>query len=174
MRDDLTTIGYVARVHGTGGQVVIQPESEHVQLFSASHVYYLRVGKRTEPARMESVKLVRKGDQTLFFVHFEHITNRTDAESIRGATVLLPQELVPETDKSEHPELTGFSVVASDGEPIGEIIDVLENPAHPLIQIKDPDGTFLVPFVDRYILKIDSDNAIVVASDLTELKNLGL
>lgn len=170
MRNDLVSVGFISRAHGTAGEIVIQPTNDALEIFSVDQVITLRNGREELPARAETLKLVRKGNQHSFFVKFEHITNRTEAERLKGFEVFLPESLIPESDEQSDEDLIGYKILSEDGTLFGEVIDVVENPAHTLLQVKDADGAYYVPFVDAYILGIDDENAEIVATGLSELK----
>ncbi|MCH8496288.1 MAG: ribosome maturation factor RimM [Balneolales bacterium] len=166
------SVGHIVRVHGTSGEVVIAPEFDETEIYTEAQLFYLRKRHQYMPVRPESVKPVRKGDRQSFFVKFEHITNRTEADALKNVEVFLPEDQIPQTDSDLAEELQGFNVVSEDGTVFGVVIDVLDNPAHPLLQVKDNDGAFFVPFVEAFILEIDPENEQITTIDLSELKAL--
>lgn len=172
MSKELTSIGFISRAHGTSGDVVLDPLFESEDIYTSDHVFYLRKNGQETPARIEKSRLVRKGDKLSFFVKFEHITDRTAAEQLKGSSVLLSSEFIPEEIEESDEDLIGYQVEDENGDVIGEVIDVLENPAHPLLQVKEPSGAFFIPLVEAYILGIDDEERIVVVSDISELKSL--
>lgn len=170
MRNDLVSVGYISRAHGTAGEVELKPTLNHPEIFSENQIYFLQDGRQSVPVRAENLKLVRKGDQFSFFVKFENVTNRNEAEKLKGLTVLLPEDIIPQSDLYSDDDLIGYTVISQDNVTIGEVVDVIENPGHSLIQIKDSEGEFFVPFVDAYILEIDDENGKIITSDLSALK----
>lgn len=170
MRNDLVSVGYISRAHGTAGEVELKPTLNHPEIFSENQIYFLQDGRQSVPVRAENLKLVRKGDQFSFFVKFENVTNRNEAEKLKGLSVLLPEDIIPESDLYSDDDLIGYTVISQDNVTIGEVVDVIENPGHSLIQIKDGEGAFFVPFVDAYILEIDDENGKIITSDLSALK----
>ncbi len=168
-----TRIGRILRAHGTAGEVVIEPELE-ADVFNPDQVMYLYDPKTDHyPIRIASVRPVTKGGHTQFFVFFGTITTRTLAESLRGKPVFVPSNLVTEAaDEDEDWDLTGYAVVDSDGTVIGDVLDVIENPAHPLLEVKDGNGRFFIPFVDAYIIEIDDDRQTITVQDVDDLRTL--
>jgi 16S rRNA processing protein RimM len=172
MRNDLIQVGVIVRAHGTGGEVILNPKFDVATVYTAQDVFYLLRGRDAVPARAEKVRLVQKGDQLSFFLKFEHITNRTEAESLRGTEVLLPESQIPDDINDTDEDLIGYEVLDSSGTLVGHVVQVIENPAHPLLQVKDDDGVFLVPLVDAYILGIDDEEGIIVVDNISELKSV--
>jgi 16S rRNA processing protein RimM len=171
MRSNWTSIGFISRIHGLKGEVVLEPEFEE-DLYSIDRVYYLgRPGLDPVPVRINSFKLVKKGDQQSFFVTIDHITDRTEAEKLKGLTVFLPSDDV-EIEEDSEMDLTGYRIVDEEtGIDHGEIVDVLENPAHTLLQIVE-NGSYFIPLVDEYVTGIDDQRRIIKVTGIEELKTL--
>lgn len=171
MSSDLTSIGFISRAHGLAGEVVLEPFFDDAELYDTKHLFYLGKEKSAVPARVNVFKLVRKGNQHSFFVKFEHITNRTEAEKAKGLSLYLSSELITIEDSSDE-DLIGYQVVNEDGSEVGEIVDVVDNPAHLLLQVRADNGAFYIPFVDAYITEVDGENRVIEVSDISELKTL--
>lgn len=149
----------------------MEPEFEE-DLYSNDRVYYIgKPGQDPIPVRINSFKLVKKGDQQTFFVTIDQITDRTEAEKLKGLTVFLPSGDVELDDDSEM-DLIGYRVVDEDsGNDQGEVVDVIENPAHTLLQVVD-NGAYFIPLVDEFVTGIDDNNRIILVSGIDELKTL--
>lgn len=172
MESQYISVGRIVRAHGTAGEVVLVPVFDQAEVYTESDLFYLKNRHQFVPVRPSSVKPVRKGDRLSFFVKFDHIAGRTDAESLRNTELFVPEDQLPEVEANLAEQLYGFQVVAEDGTRYGEVIDVLDNPAHPIIQVKDTDGVFLVPFVDAFILDIDEEDQRITTTDLSGFKSL--
>lgn len=171
MANGYTRIGSIQRAHGTAGEVVVGPEID-AGLFEEGRILYLSDAKAGWlPMRVAAARRVQKGDRLLFFVLFASITTRTQAETLRGKTVGYPTDQMPDLP-DEDSDLTGYQVVDADGTRIGEVLDLIDSPAHPLLEVKDDRGRFLVPFVDAYILEIDDEAAVVTVADVDALRSL--
>lgn len=171
MSSELTSIGFISRAHGLAGEVVLEPFFDDAELYDINHLFYFGKEGSTVPARIEAFKLVRKGNQHSFFVKFEHITNRTEAERAKGSSVYVSSDLIPQDSESDE-DLFGYRVIDESGNDVGEVLDVVENPAHPLLQIKDQDGVFFIPYVEAYINWVSDEDRVIEVSDTSELKTL--
>jgi 16S rRNA processing protein RimM len=173
MTDELIPIGKIVRAHGTSGELVIAPDFADTSLFNYSKICYLEQRHLLEPIRLDSVKPVLKGDRLSFFVKFENIRTRNDAERLKGIRVFLPESEVPDEAEDEGPYLfIGYSVLNDSGENEGEVLDIMENPAHPLLQIKDSSGTYLVPFVEAFIMDADHEHQTITIRNLEAFRGL--
>jgi 16S rRNA processing protein RimM len=168
-----TRIGRILRAHGTSGEVVIEPDME-TDVFTPDQVMYLYdPSSEHYPIRVTAARKVVKGGHTQFFVFFGTITTRNLAEALRGKPVFVPASLVPEpAPDDEDWDLTGYRVIDPLGTHVGDVLDVIENPAHPLLEVKGDTGSFLIPFVDAYIIDIDDENATIKVQDVDHLKDL--
>lgn len=167
-----TSIGFISRVHGLKGEVVLEPEFDDADLYDPGKLFYLgKIGSDPVPVRVSNFKLVQKGDQQSFFVKFEHVTDRTDAETIKGFSLFLPSDEV-DLDESDDDDITGYDVINQSGNTEGEVVDVIDNPAHPLIQVVGENGAYLIPWVDEFVLDVDYDSRKVIVDDISELKSI--
>lgn len=172
MSTDWTSIGYISRAHGLKGEVVLEPEFDDDELYSIDRIFYLgKTGRDPVPVRIGEVKLVQKGDQQSFFVKFEHITDRSGAEKIKGYSLYLPSCEV-EVNEYTDDDFVGYDVVHEDGTIEGEVVGVLDNPAHTLLEILGNDGSYFIPLVDQYVSVIDEKNRKLIITDVSELKSL--
>lgn len=152
---------------------MIEPELE-ADVFHPDQVLYLPDPIADKiPYRIASVRKVTKGGNAQFFVFFGSVTTRNLAEALRGKPVFVPSSLVPEPEEdTDDWDITGYAVVDSDGTPIGTVLDVIENPAHPLLEVKDDAGRFFIPYVDAYVIDIDDDAETVTVRDVDALRTL--
>lgn len=171
MSSELTSIGFISRAHGLAGEVVLEPFFDDAELYDSNHLFYFGKEGSVVPARIEAFKLVRKGNQHSFFVKFEHITNRTEAEKAKGSSVFVSSTLIPEEFESDD-DLIGYSVIDESGFAVGEVVDVVENPAHMLLQVRADNGAFYIPYVEAYIKTIDDKVRVIEVSDISELITL--
>jgi len=97
--------------------------------------------------------------------------NRSDAEKIKGLTLFLPSHEVEVNEYSED-DFVGYQVVRDDGSSEGEVVGIIDNPAHLLLEILGDEGSYFIPLVDEYVIKIDEKNRQLIVTDVSELKSL--
>jgi len=172
MESQFVSVGRIVRAHGTAGEVVLAPAFDDVEAYTGLDLLYLRSRHQYVPVRAVAIKPVRKGDRLSFFVKFDHIANRTEAESLRDTEVFVPEDALPDVEIPLADALYGFSVISDQGELYGNVLDVLDNPAHPLLQIKNAAGVFLVPYVEAFILEVDAGAQRIITTDLSAFTSL--
>lgn len=81
------------------------------------------------------------------------ITNLTAAEALKWEYLEVPADMKPvlEEDEFISEDLIGMKVVTVEGQELGEVDNVLQMPAHDVIQI----GELLIPAVHEFVKDID-------------------
>jgi 16S rRNA processing protein RimM len=174
-KDRFIEIGRIGRPRGLDGVVRFMPnEIFNADLFNHVALLYMR-NKRSDlvPARIERVYTESKRNQLMFFVKFDMIANRSDADEAMNRALFVEKEhaknLVEITEDSV--VLNGFTVFA-DGSEFGRVLDVLQNPAHPILEVKHSDETVLIPMVDEFVESTDPVKGIVFCKNLDLLTGL--
>lgn len=100
------------------------------------------------------------------------ITDRNQAELLRGIELYINRDQLPETDGDEIylEDLVGCDAINTEGHKIGEIISVDNFGASDLIEIKPIDGskTYYLPIAEPFVQDIDVDQKIVVVEPAEE------
>jgi len=90
-------------------------------------------------------------------VKLRGINSISEAEKVVGAELAIPEkDLPPVEDGSFYTfHLKGCEVVATDGEALGIVTDVLEGSGTPILKVDGKDGEILIPFAQSYLRKMD-------------------
>lgn len=105
-----------------------------------------------------------------YLVHFDTIDSIDLAEKLQDHSCLVRRNDLPEDALEGTADLIGFTVKA-DGEVLGKIIAIEENPAHALLVVElageDNEGeqanthTVRIPLVDAFITDLDPETNIL-------------
>lgn len=171
--------GTVRGVHGLDGGLMIEWLHSDLELISRLDRLFVKNERGDmEPYRVIEARVSLKRGRPSFFVQFDRITNRSEAERMRQRTVYLHPEDLPESFVVVEPEpdlpdrLVGYRVLDSTGTDCGVVSAVIENPAHPILEIKtvkSSSGVVLVPFVEHYIPLVDDAGNQIHTNHLNEL-----
>ncbi len=168
-------IGYISRSHGVEGDVLIIPDIYAPTLFDALDLVYIENARGDLiPARPESVRVQEKHNRLSFFVKFEHVTDRTQAENLKNFTVYADRETVENLlDPDELPmDFTSFEIWA-EGNHLGTVEGMMQNPAHPILQVVTQEqDELLIPIVDEYVAGIDNESQQIQCKNLEQLRGL--
>jgi 16S rRNA processing protein RimM len=142
---ELLAVGRVVRAHGVHGEVAVRSLTERPERFSDGSTLRLEDGRtltveRTRPHRND------------LLVKFEELPDRTAAEGLRGEVLLAaPPEEPPAEGWWVH-EVVGWEVATEDGRALGQVREVLANPAN---DVWVTDRGAMIPAVREVILQVD-------------------
>lgn len=148
---DLVLVGRIAAVHGLDGAVVVVSETDNPDRFAPKA--RLRTDRDGYPLLV--VTGVATSSQGALLLRFAGVTDRSRAESLIGASLLVPAgERRTLADGEFWPDqLVGLEVRAA-GEPVGKVIDVILEPQTRLA-VEGPHGEFQIPFVEALVPTVD-------------------
>ncbi len=150
--NDIPTVkvGQIVGAFGIRGQVKVEPLTQFLE-------------------RLEKGKELKLGDKWLkvetFAIHkgrplikLSGIETMSEAEKLQWQYLEAPDEK-PELEDDEFvtEDLIGLTVVTVDGDTLGEVDDVLANPAHDVLQV----GEILIPVVKEFVKDIDLDSGTI-------------
>ncbi len=155
MTDKRILIGEISTVHGIKGLVKVRSFVEDETLFEGK-VF-------TEENGSKNIKLViknaLKGD---WLAEANGITDRNEAEKLRGTQLYVDRTVLPEADDGEYyiEDLKGLKVFDENGKDIGTVLSIENFGASDLIDIKPATGSsFYLPFTDD--VEVDMEKGII-------------
>lgn len=117
-------VGQVARAHGIRGEVIVGVRTDEPGLRFAPGATLAA----DPPERGPLTVRASRWHSGRLLVAFEGITDRTEAEGLRGTLLLLDSEQIPspaDPDEFYDHQLIGLGVVTAAGHPVGVVADVL-------------------------------------------------
>lgn len=157
------------RPHGLEGELKILPNDLFdVSLIEESRVIrYLNKRGDLVPARVNNLRVELKANQQTFFVKLDVIKNRNEADSFSGKALFAEKTEIPSFETEHDIDIIDF-VLHYKGDEIGRVTDLLENPAHAIIEANTEYGLLLIPWVDEFIDSIDADKQMIVCKNLNQ------
>lgn len=152
-------VGRVGRAVGLKGEVEVLVSSDAPDRFAAGGTVYVDDGG----SKVLTVEASRsRGDRTV--VKFAEIDERTAAESLRGAELVIPLAQARELETGEYwdHDLIGCAVVTVQGERVGQVTDVLQQPSGSLLVVKNAGGEHLVPLIQEVIRSVEPGVLITI------------
>jgi len=158
-------VGTIARAHGVRGEVSIDVRSDNPDRFADGATVYL------EDGRALTVRSHRSHGGRLL-VSFEGVEDRDAADALRGRALVVPPSMLPALPEGQwwpH-QLVGSAVRTEAGRDLGELVDVLPNPANDLWLARDASGReTLLPAVRELIVEVDPAARTIVVRDVAGL-----
>lgn len=162
--DDAVEVARIVGAWGVKGGIKLRALSADPQaLFSSKRWHLLPPDKPLMPGAPALPRLLRivqareQGDYIVATCH--ELQDRTSAEALKGARVLVPRSSFPTPDEGEFYwiDLIGLTVVNRSGVELGRVDTLIETGPHCVLSIvgADPRHPVLVPFVDAYVDEVD-------------------
>src|SRR5262245_26009499 len=121
-------VGKVVRAHGVHGEISISVLTDFPERFETTEWLYMGNEFEASPYRLEKYRWHKQN----ILLTLAGITDRTQAEQLRGRYVQVPIEQavpLPEGDYY-HFQLVGLNVVTTDDQFLGTISEILETGAN--------------------------------------------
>jgi 16S rRNA processing protein RimM len=152
LTDELVTIGRIVKPHGLRGEVAVDVLSDVPGRFD--------VGVEVQVDGRPATIATSRPHQGRILVRFDHVTDRSAAELLRGHTIIAPGVDLSESETYFVHELIGMIVVDDDDRSLGHVAALVELPPaadYDLLEVQRADGsTWLLPAVDDFVV-IDED-----------------
>ena len=162
--DDLVTIGRVVKAHGIRGEVVVHPLSDVPGRFDA--------GTEVEVGGHVRTITAARPHQGRMLLAFGGVTDRTQAERLRGQELRAPAVDLADSDTFYAHELIGLRVRHLDGNDLGEVTGLFELPeaaGYDLLEVTRAGSTWLLPCADDLVEAVEQeDGSIVLVVDPPE------
>ncbi|MGP5033522.1 ribosome maturation factor RimM [Brachybacterium alimentarium] len=159
-------VATIGRAHGLRGEVALilrtdQPEERFQR--GASFVVDAPTGRRT--LTVHGTRL----QQDRWYVSFEEVTDRSDAESLRGVELTMAVDAEEEADEDPDAwylsQLKGLPVRHIDGRDLGIVQGIDHYPAQDLLVVRTSDRRRVqLPLVEQLVPEIDLEAGIVTAN----------
>jgi 16S rRNA processing protein RimM len=158
-------VGVVTGVHGLRGDVSIQNRSDNPDRWTPGGTVL-----REDGATL-TIEMSRRQGRRLI-VKFAGVGDRTAAEGLRGAVLVVPESWLPELVEGEWwaYQLEGCEVRTASGRVLGIVKEVIPNPANDLwVAVDDEGNETLIPALADLLLDIDVNARTIVVRDVPGL-----
>lgn len=154
-RNEPVTLAAVTGAHGITGEVRLKLFGEGVESLKAFRAF--NAGALT-------LKKIRADNKGGAVARFAEVTDRNEAEALRGTVLTVPRDEMPALDDGEyyHADLLGLSVQTRDGTAIGTVVAVENFGATDIIEVERPGGKrFMVPMTAEAIPSWDAERLVI-------------
>ena len=156
--DDLVLVGYIAGAYGLKGWVRIKPYSSEADALLHAKTWWLDKPDMHDVTMMQSKS--HSGDVV---AQLMGVADRDAAEALKGTAVQIARSHFPALSDDEFywVDLIGLAVENLQGEQLGNVSDMMDNGAHPILRVAvaSTDGQssneLLIPFVDQFVITVD-------------------
>jgi 16S rRNA processing protein RimM len=146
-------VGKIVGAHGVRGEVKVSLLTDNPERFKPGARLLLESDGGPMPVQVESAR-PHKG---MMLVKLASVPDRTAAELLQWRRLLIPETeamSLAEHENYAH-DLIGLRVETVEGEPLGEITEILFAPANDVYVVSGPQGELLLPALQEVVLRVD-------------------
>ncbi len=96
--------------------------------------------------------------KTGLVIRFDNVSNRDDAESLRGCLLTVPREEVPPLPEGHfyHYQLIDMAVRSDEGEDLGHVAEIIAAPGNDVYIVRKPgERDLLIPGLADVVVDVD-------------------
>ena len=160
-------VGLITSPQGINGKIKVKSLSDFEERFTKPGKRWIQKEKEI-PTELELTSGFKKPGKESFIVTFREITNRNQAEILKGYKVLIQVTDIPQLNKDEFhlTELVNLQVKINENNKlniIGKIIN-LENEKNNLLVIRllENNKKVLIPFAKEIVPVVDIKNKFII------------
>lgn len=168
-KEDHIKIGQLNKAHGIGGEFnVTFLKNYHADEFI--DVVLVEFDNYLVPFFVEDYSITQNN---FGFIKFDHIHTIEATAPFVNCNLYAPKhhhitvDFLPDASS-----LVDYTIVDENGMNLGKVVDFIDNPNNPLLEIENEQGNYLVPLVEEFLTNIDKKNNIVTAKLPEGLINL--
>lgn len=172
------SIGYIDRAHSLHGEVKVVWELPDPSVIDDQEnlLVFLKNNRGDlYPLRALSFRKENKRNSTSFFVRFDKIANRSQADAIQHRHLFIDANLYnnwSHNDPEKSNRYDGFTALDEHGDLIGTIIPADVPSVQPLVNVATNGGSLLIPLVEPYLVEINTTKQTIVFSNVNNLTGL--
>jgi 16S rRNA processing protein RimM len=151
---EVVAVGDIVGAHALRGWVRVRPHHMPAPSLAVGRMVLLEQDGVRREARVTHAAPHGRG---LVLLGLEGLGDRTAAEALRGAVVLVRRADLPALDDDEYwyDEVVGFDVETLDGVVVGRVAGVMYNGLHDVLEVRAGDRELLIPVVADVVRAID-------------------
>jgi 16S rRNA processing protein RimM len=174
--EDAIEVGRIMDAWGLKGWIKIHPFASDPQALFSSRRWFLRPSEKpgpfisTIPSLLKITQVKDHGDMVVALA--QEVSDRSGAESLRGARIFVSRTSFPTPDADEFYwiDLIGLNVVNREGEKLGTVVGLLETGPQSVIRVQPevlPEGLTaeeaerLIPFVSAYVDDVSLEKRLI-------------
>ena len=148
------SVGFLRRPHGVHGEIIMDLHTDFPERMKRGRKVF--IGEEYKPMTFESIR----GHANGMLVKLKGVETPEEAGLYRNQWVFIKRKDAPVLPEGQHyhHELLGMKVVDDGGNPLGELMEIIETGANNVYVVRDESGKeILLPNIPSVILDQDFD-----------------
>lgn len=155
---ELMEVGTIVGAQGLQGEVRVYPSSDFPERFTKAGTRWLRLPGKPEPQPYQLTRGRYLAGKGLYVVQFAEVRDRTAAENLRDAKLLVPASDRPRLGEDEFyiQDLIGLEVFDQATQTRIGVVQQVIPAGNDLLEVERPDASpVLIPFVKAIVPVVD-------------------
>ena len=151
-------VGFLRRAHGLRGEIIMDLHTDFPERLRSGRKLF--VGEARQPMTLSGTRPHAKG----LLVKFKGVETPEDVIPFRNQWVYVKATDVPDLPEGKlyQHELFGFHVLDEHGNPLGELVEIIETGANNVYVVRNESGTeLLLPAIPSVILEMDTERRLM-------------
>ena len=164
MQAEFLQIGEIVKPQGIRGEVKLRAMTSDMDRYARLETVYLKEGKNYVPRKV----LKGRSYDGFAFLVLEGVTDRNQAELLRGTEVYIDRAHAVELDEDENfiCDLEGLEAYDTQGNHIGTLREVLTpNQICDVYVFDTPRGEMMIPALRRVVKEVDLDEEKIILDE---------
>ena len=159
MLSEYLMIGEITKPQGVRGEVKVRPCTCDPGRFEGLDTVYVKRGEDYAPM---NIRVNRLSDDAVF-MNVEGVTDRDQAETLRGTMIYIDRAHAVELDEDTTflCDLYGLKGAVDDGRDLGTLRDVMQPGGNDVYVFDGPLGEVLVPALKSVVLSVDLQEGVM-------------
>ncbi len=151
--EDCFEFGYVAKIHGYKGEVVLVLDVDNPPAYKNLDSLFIQLKGKLVPYFVDELRL--QGDKAT--VKLEDVDSQEAAQALVGNVLFLPLNKLPQLAEGQfyYHDIIGYRLMDAALGPLGEVTDVYELPQQAVLAMNYQGKEVLVPITDEIVGKAD-------------------
>jgi len=158
--EDRFQVGIITSPHGIAGEVKVFPTTDDIRRFQKLKHVILDTGREELHLEIAQVRFSKQ----MVILKFREFQNINEVERFRGKSLYVTRENAVNLEKDEYfiADMIGMNVVATNGEDLGILKDVMQTGANDVYIVEEPDGTeLLLPAIHDCVRDVDMNRRVI-------------
>ena len=159
-KEDCFYLGKIVSKHSYKGEVLVKLDTDEPEVYENMESVFVALGHSLVPFFIEQCRLHKT---SLLRIRFEEINDEEGADSVMGAELYLPLEMLPKLsgNKFYYHEIIGFSLEDEKHGHIGTITGVNDMSSQALFEAEKDGKQLLIPISDEIIHRVDREKKVI-------------
>lgn len=159
-------VATIINTHGLKGECKLYLHTDDAKhRFKKGRILYFSDGK--------ALTVIGYREQKGFgYCRFSEIETIEQAEALKTKDLFIKKSELPKLKEGQYyyHELMDCSVVNENDEDLGKVIDILETGANLVLRVSDEKNSFLLPFVDAFVLTVSVNDKRITIREMEGLR----